>query len=236
MGGWYLILVRGRGQDRLASGGRRGMACRYGHHDPSFLDPLGLRGVAWRHEMKLGLVRFRREHFAEYSSWFADQELHRQLGPLDGDWLESVLAQQASTGSTWSVFRGSELVAVVETVCDPRKILPAGITAIAVKPCLRRQGIGTLAMETVRSRLQANGMDRHFAFVSSTNPVARKYLESLGFVATDGKPDRHGMIEYRHDTKDTLRLKVENPAPKGEQHGDELESHPRNPQRHDRCL
>src|SRR5690349_13716362 len=99
--------------------------------------------------INLELQRFEPEHYAEYASWFTDPELSHHLGPMDQVWLDSTLSQPASAGVTWAVFRGIELVAVVETVFDLERRLPAGIMAIAVKPGLRRQGIGTTVLHQI---------------------------------------------------------------------------------------
>ena len=80
--------------------------------------------------MDLAFKRFRREDYDEYASWFVDPEMNRHLGPMDEFWLEAVLSQPESAGVTWAVFRGLELVAVVETVFDSEQRLPVGIDTV----------------------------------------------------------------------------------------------------------
>ena len=145
----------------------------------------------------LELKRFQREHYAEYASWFADPELNRHLGPMDEIWLEAVLSQLEPAGVTWAVFRGIELVAVVETVFDPERRLPAGITAIAVKPGLRRKGICTIVLHQMLSLHKSKGIVEHVAYVSIHNSGGRRCLEKAGFVSVTTKPDERGYIELR---------------------------------------
>ena len=147
----------------------------------------------------LELKHFQREYYAEYASWFTDPELSRHLGPMDEIWLEAVLSQPESAGVTWAVFLGIELVAVVETVFDPERRLRAGIAAIAVKPGLRRQGIGTSVLDQILSMHKSKGIDQHVAYVSIHNSGGRHCLEKAGFVSVTTRPDEQGYIEFRHD-------------------------------------
>ena len=90
--------------------------------------------------------QFQRENYQEYASWFTDAELNKRLGPMDDEWLSAILARTEEEGITWAVYLGAEMVGVVVTVFDPEKVLPVGITALAVKPVLRRQGIGSVIL------------------------------------------------------------------------------------------
>jgi len=137
-------------------------------------------------------------HYAEYASWFRDPELNRHLGPMDQTWLDGVLSQPKSAGITWAVFRGFELVAVVETVFDPENHLLAGIAAIATKPVLRRQGIGTRVLQQILLLHKHKGFVEHVVYVSVHNSGGRRCVEKAGFVAVTAKPDERGYIEFRH--------------------------------------
>ena len=151
--------------------------------------------------MNLELKQFGREHYAEYASWFVDPELNCHLGPMDEAWLEVVLSQPEEQGITWAVFRDRELVAVVEAVFDPENIFPAGISAIAIKPDLRRQGIGTAALRLALSLHKNLGIVEHVAYVSIHNPGGRRCMERTGFVPVTSEPDERGYIEFRHRSK-----------------------------------
>jgi RimJ/RimL family protein N-acetyltransferase len=146
----------------------------------------------------LELKRFQPEHYTEYASWFADPELNRRLGLMDSNWLAAVLSQPETEGSTWAVSRGAQLVAVVETALDPQRRLPAVITAIATRPALRRQGIGSLVLAQILSLHRSQGIREHLAFVAVDSPGARRCLEKAGFVLVTPGPDAHGYLTYRH--------------------------------------
>jgi RimJ/RimL family protein N-acetyltransferase len=148
--------------------------------------------------MRLEFKRFQREHFAEYSAWFMDPELNRHLGPMDQAWLEAVLAQAESAGVTWAVFRGVELVAIVETVFDPEHRLSAAITAVATKPTCRRQGIGSTVLQEILLLHKQQGIVEHVAFISIDNPAGRACAEKAGFMPVTSQPDKQGFIEFRH--------------------------------------
>jgi len=150
--------------------------------------------------MNLELCRFQSKHYAEYASWFVDPELNRRLGPMDRDWLEAVMGEPEEAGITWAVFRGAELVAVVETVFDPDRQLPAGITAVAVKPDLRRQGIGRSALQKVLALDESKGMVEHIAYIAADNQAARRYAVKIGF-APAAAPNEHGYVEFRYPVR-----------------------------------
>jgi len=148
--------------------------------------------------MNLELRRFQLEHFAEYASWFADPELDRHLGPMDQEWLDLVLSQPEGEGITWAVFRGLELVAVIETVFDPANRMPAAITALAIKPGLRRQGIGTSVLRLILSHHKSRGIVEHVALVSIHNPGGWRCFEKAGFAPATAEPNKHGYVMFRH--------------------------------------
>ena len=148
--------------------------------------------------MNLEFRPFQKEHFSEYASWFSDPELNRHLGPMDLEWLQAVLSQPESQGVTWAVFREMELVAVVETAFDEDHRLPAAIPALATKPRLRRQGIGSSTLQTILARHNRNGILEHVAYISIYNKAGQGCAAKTGFVAVTSQPDARGYIEFRH--------------------------------------
>jgi RimJ/RimL family protein N-acetyltransferase len=151
--------------------------------------------------MHLQLRRFQLEYYPEYASWFVDPELYRHLGPMDKDWLEAVLAESEAEGVTWAVFRGHEMVAVVETFFGPKDSgndASAVITGLATKPNLRREGIGTAVLRMILSDHKRKGITKHVAYISIDNPAGQRCAEKAGFVSVTSRPDEHGYIELRH--------------------------------------
>lgn len=148
--------------------------------------------------MKLEFKKFQQTDYLEYAAWFVEPELNRRLGPMDQDWLDAVLAEPEAEGVTWAIFRNAELVAVVETVFDPTKHLSAVISAIAVKPALRHQGIGTAVLQTLLTMHHTKGIAKHVADVAQDNETARRLLERVGFVLTASELDEHGYLEFRY--------------------------------------
>jgi GNAT superfamily N-acetyltransferase len=141
--------------------------------------------------------RFRSEYYPDYASWFSDPELNRRLGPMDRDWLDCVLSEPEAAGEVWAVFRGPELVAVVETAYDPQGTLPAAITGVATKPALRRQGIGVAVLRHIVAVHRSRGIAEQIAYISVDNLAGRRCAESAGFAAVQAEPDEHGYVEFR---------------------------------------
>jgi RimJ/RimL family protein N-acetyltransferase len=147
--------------------------------------------------VNLSFRRFQREDYPEYAAWFVDPELNREMGPMDEEWLNAILAEQEEEGITWAVFRDGEFVAVVETKFDPEKVLPAAITALAVKPSLRRQGIAKATLQKVLTDHRLKGLGSHICYIHQDNAASRLLCADAGFVAVS-EPNLHGYIEYRH--------------------------------------
>jgi len=145
----------------------------------------------------LNFRRFQEKDYGEYASWFVDPELNHRLGPLDEAWLGAVLFQEAE-GETWVALRGEERVAVVETAFDPQGCLPTVITGLAVKPGLRRQGIGTAVLKGLLRMHRRSGRLEHAAYISADNEAARRCFERVGFVPLGSQPNEYGYLEFRH--------------------------------------
>ncbi|MEZ4865049.1 MAG: GNAT family N-acetyltransferase [Caldilineaceae bacterium] len=147
--------------------------------------------------MKLDFRRFDQAHYPVYKAWFADPELDRRLGPMNQEWLDYVLAGQETEGITWAVYRDAEFVAVLETVFDPQQQLPAAITAIAVRPNLRGQGIGTAVLQQILALHRGQGIDDHVLYIAQDHTSARRLVERAGFVQTAAAPNEYGYLEFR---------------------------------------
>ena len=141
---------------------------------------------------------FQLEHYPEYASWFVEPELNRQLGPMDKNWLDAVLSEPESIGVTWAVFHDNEMVAVVETVFDPKNQARAAIPALATRPDLRRQGIATAALQLILSYHRHKGITEHVAYISIDNTAGQRCAEKAGFVPVTSTPNEQGYIELRH--------------------------------------
>jgi RimJ/RimL family protein N-acetyltransferase len=149
--------------------------------------------------MELEFQRFESEHYAEYASWFVDAVLNRYLGPMDDEWLEATLSGPESAGVTWAVFRGKEMVAVIETVFDPENHLPAAITALATKPSLRRQGIASTALQQILELHQNKGIAAHLTYIHKDNLAAQRCAQKVGFIRSVTPPSELDMLEFRHN-------------------------------------
>ena len=148
--------------------------------------------------MHFQFSRFQIEHYPEYASWFIDPELNRQLGPMDKNWLEAVLSEPEFVGVTWAVFRDNEMIAVVETVFDPENQACAAIPALATRPELSQQGIGTACLRLILSYHKHNGITEHVAYISVDNTAGQRCAKKAGFAPVTSTPNEQGYIELRH--------------------------------------
>ncbi|SCK55179.1 Acetyltransferases [Variovorax sp. HW608] len=120
-----------------------------------------------------------REDWAWISEWFRDPVLDRELGPLDGEWLEYVLAR---TEGVELVLRGADgrPAALLGCVWDSAGV-EHGITDIAVDPARRGQGLGRLAVEAALAWPEHPPAERWIAFVDPENRAAFGFFTALGW-------------------------------------------------------
>lgn len=121
---------------------------------------------------------FSRADWPWLQTWFEDEVLDEQLGPLDREWLDFVLSD--SSGVELIVERDGEPVASVGCAWggdEPDHT----ITALAVHPRMRRTGVGAGALEA------AIGWSGHppqrgwRAYVDAGNAAALGFFRSVGW-------------------------------------------------------
>lgn len=143
-----------------------------------------------RHE--LHFTKFRKSDFPDYKSWYEDAELHLHLGPMDDEWLQSVMNE--TDGAQYSFFRDQELVAVVGIKFPDEKHAAYFITDFAIKPTLRGQGVGSEVLDIlVKSHALKPGQTWR-AFIDVKNPRAKDFFEKNDWVCNSPEPDEHGML------------------------------------------
>lgn len=121
---------------------------------------------------------FLRDDFAEYRAWYDDPQLNEQLGPMDEEWLEYVLADRG--GEQLCFFEESRLVAVIGLAEDP-DVDAWVISDIAVNPALRGQGIGRRALQLLLEHPRYRRRRIWQAYVTEDNPAARAFFARLGW-------------------------------------------------------
>jgi len=123
--------------------------------------------------------------------WFKDQTLNRELGPMDTDWLDAVLAER----------NGVQLVATIKTT--PTVLIgcvwgtdqhPSHyITDIAVAPTLRGQGLAYKALQLAMHWPGHPPTSKWTAFVNPRNSPAKSLLQKSLWNEV-GMSD--GMVQY----------------------------------------
>lgn len=127
----------------------------------------------------LTVRRFVEADFPVYQAWFANEQLHRQLGPVDEEWLTHVLTDVE--GEQWSFFVDDELVAVVGLVPDQDNNAWV-ISDFAVDPARRRQGWGRRAWETLLALPARMQRINWRAYVAADNLQAQAFFDALGWL------------------------------------------------------
>ncbi|MFI5435157.1 GNAT family N-acetyltransferase [Rhodococcus baikonurensis] len=110
--------------------------------------------------------------------WYEDETLDRELGPLDDEWLEYVLATHS--GVQLVVLDGVDPVALVGCAWDPNGH-EHGITDLAIDPRRRRNGLGRATIDCVRSWPEHPPTTGWVAFVDQGNEPAYRFFSELGW-------------------------------------------------------
>ena len=121
---------------------------------------------------------FRESDFETFADWFADEKLNAELGPIDQEWLDYILAEEPP--SQFACLINNELVAVVG-ICHAKNETDNHfvITDIAVAPKLKRTGLGSKALREVINRV--NPTHSWLAYVDHENVQAHHFFQSQGW-------------------------------------------------------
>ena len=129
--------------------------------------------------MQLQFSKFKAQDFPEYKSWYQDEELNRQLGPMDEEWLNAVLTEK--DGIQYSIFHNENLVAVVG-IKYPMKNYPFYcITDIAVHPQQKRKGIASHIIQQLIQLHPLKKGETWRAYVTPDNKSAQAFFDRMSW-------------------------------------------------------
>lgn len=130
----------------------------------------------------LALRRLQREDWGWVQDWFTDERLNAELGPLDAEWLEYVLADRGGVELVASDPAALELPLALVGVVWATADHPHTISDLAVSPALRGRGLGRRAITAVLAWEGHPPGDDWVAYVASDNPAADAFFRALGWV------------------------------------------------------
>ncbi|RJO76362.1 GNAT family N-acetyltransferase [Nocardia panacis] len=111
--------------------------------------------------------------------WFEDETLNRELGPLDTEWLDYVLAE--TEGAQLVIVDGDDSpVALVGCAWDSDR-KAHGITDIAVDPRRRRSSLGRHGLDCAIRWSGHPPAAGWVAFVHPDNAPAFRFFTSIGW-------------------------------------------------------
>ena len=90
--------------------------------------------------------QFQKDDFPTYQSWFQDQWLNAALGPIDEEWLAHILQEDSGAQYTLEDKNG-KILSVIGVVWGNEANPANVISDLAVRPDLRRQGIGATTIQ-----------------------------------------------------------------------------------------
>ncbi|MCA9370834.1 MAG: GNAT family N-acetyltransferase [Candidatus Peregrinibacteria bacterium] len=144
---------------------------------------------------QLTFSKFKEEDFTEYKSWYKDNLLNKELGPMDDEWLEHALKER--NGQQYSVFQEGKLIAVVGMMFPIEGYPDLYLTDFAIKPDSRYQGIGSEVLkELIRLHPLKSGQSWK-AVVNVRNTKAAAFFKKHGWSVSD-EPDEHGMLAIQY--------------------------------------
>ena len=137
------------------------------------------------------LRKFSADDWIWVQEWFRDPLLDRELGPMDTDWLEAVLAE--SNGVQFVATIQSEPVCLIGCVWGNDQHPSHFITDIAVAPSLRGQGLASPILQQVLDWPGHPPIAKWTAFVNPRNAAAQSLLRKCLWQEV-GTSD--GMIQF----------------------------------------
>lgn len=148
--------------------------------------------------------KFRESDFSAYQSWFSDPQLNQQLGPLDEDWLDYILAD--ATGQQFSFTHFNALIAVAG-ISSPTAHFPYYVvTDLTVRPDLRMQGLGRIILKLLPSMVRRGCAQVWRANVNPNNTAAIQLFEKSGWArkeqSKEQKTPDDDMIIFEYSIKD----------------------------------
>ncbi len=138
------------------------------------------------------LLKFKKEDFPEYKSWYTDAELMKRLGPMDNEWLEYILNE--IDGCQYSAFLEYELIGVVGVKFPTEQNLSYYITDFAIKPNRREEGIGSQVLCELLKEHSLKLGQTWKTFVDDSNTNAKAFFQKNGWKCASKEPDEHGML------------------------------------------
>lgn len=153
------------------------------------------------HEHHRGAIasirEFTRDDWGWVQQWFEDATLNNELGPLDEEWLEYVLADETGAQLVYCEADGSP-AALIGCVWDPAGI-EHGITDLAVHPRRRTSGVGRRAVDATLSWSGHPASEHWVAFVDPENTAAFSFFSTLGW-QHEGRDDLMERFVWRPAT------------------------------------
>jgi len=130
--------------------------------------------------LQVTLREFERTDNIEYSTWFSDSTLNKQLGPA---WSDEELNQifKEEPGSILSAFHSNELVGVVALALPNSEHSSYGVAGVAVKPQKQRQGFGAKILLALQSYYKTQQGQEWVGFVNINNDSAQQFMEKQGW-------------------------------------------------------
>lgn len=123
--------------------------------------------------------QFTRDDWHWVQQWFEDETLNNELGPLDEEWLEYVLAEETGVQLVYCEADGSP-AALIGCAWDSTGT-EHGITDLAVNPSRRTRGVGRRAVDATLAWTGHPASERWVAFVDPENAPAFSFFSALGW-------------------------------------------------------
>jgi RimJ/RimL family protein N-acetyltransferase len=140
---------------------------------------------------EMNFVKLDRENVSIYAAWFEDAELRKRLSLPDDNWLNYITS--GSNAQAWLCYDEGQAVAHIQLDTEEDK---SGSIALAVKPSLRGQGIGTKVLrEFVASPLIAH-LDYLEAGIEEDNLASQRVFSKAGFVLRGTGADEEGFLHF----------------------------------------
>ena len=131
-------------------------------------------GLARWHDERMEIREFLAGDWSWVQEWFQDALLDRELGPMDRDWLDAVMAERNGVQLVGTIDR--KPVALIGCVWGTDQHPSHYLTDIAVAPSMRGQGLASKALQLVIAWPGHPSTAKWTAFVNPRNTPAQSLL------------------------------------------------------------
>ncbi len=128
------------------------------------------------------IVKFSKQFYPTYKSWFEYPSIAKTLGHIDEEWLNFILKDKNGTELAL-INTSGQLLGVIGLVFPTAQHNYYVITNLAVSPKLQNQGIGTTILNLLNTKYRCSDQQYWLTFIAIDNKPAQAFFAKNGWIS-----------------------------------------------------